>query len=118
VLRSRGLIVPTLAVYGIVVVLVATMFAVLLVAITDLRHDATVAKRSDLTLQASSALERSTIDLETGLRGRLLTGQDRFLLPYRAASEDIPVELRRLRGLVKSPAQRRRLALVERYVQS
>jgi two-component system, sensor histidine kinase and response regulator len=118
VLRSRGLIAPTLAVYGIVVVLVATMFAVLLVAITDLRHDATVAKRSDLTLQASSALERSTIDLETGLRGRLLTGQDRFLLPYRAASEDIPVELRRLRGLVKSPAQRRRLALVERYVQS
>ncbi|MEA2340442.1 MAG: two-component system, sensor histidine kinase and response regulator [Solirubrobacteraceae bacterium] len=116
--RYRGLIAPTLAVYGVVVVLVASMFAVLLIAIADLRNDSEAAKRSDRVLQASSALERSAIDLENGLRGRLLTGEDRFLLPYRAASEDIPVELRRLRELVVSPVQRARLAAVEAGVQA
>ena len=80
-----------------------------------------VAKRSDLVAAGFGALNRSTIDLETGLRGRLLTGEDRFLLPYRAASEDIPVELRRLRGAGprarrSAPASRASSATSQSYV--
>ena len=65
------------------------------------------------------ALERLTIDLETGLRGRLLTGEDRFLLPYR----DAPARTSRsscagCAALVNDPAQRARLAALERRASS
>jgi signal transduction histidine kinase len=50
----------------------------------------------DHTWEVLARVERmvsSAKDAETGSRGYLLTGQDRFLQPYRAARRDLPKEL-------------------------
>jgi len=48
------------------------------------------------TVAAANALCASLTDAETGQRGFLLTGEDRYLAPYRKALADIPVLLKSL----------------------
>jgi hypothetical protein len=81
----RGRIGPTLAAFGGVVVLVCAIFAFLLNAVHDMQDDARRASRSERAVVLTSRLNRLVIDLETGIRGRLLTGEDAYLDPYRAA---------------------------------
>ncbi len=52
------------------------------------RRRAAIPRRVALT--AADSLERSVVDLETGVRGYLLTDQPLFLEPYRQALLDIP----------------------------
>ncbi len=69
----------------------------------------------------SSRLQRLTIDLETGIRGRLLARQERFLEPYNAALADIPGILDRLDQLGNERSRQRLSRLrkgVEFYVNS
>lgn len=42
-----------------------------------------------LTQQIAAHYLRMIVDMETGFRGYVLTGQDRYLRPYRAAKEEI-----------------------------
>ena len=66
-------------------VLVAAIFTILLVSVVDQRHENSSARRaSDLLLQ-SLTVEGSVVDLETGLRGYLLTREPGFLSPYHEA---------------------------------
>jgi len=56
------------------------------------------------------ALLASVIDAETGQRGYLLTGLERYLEPYQRALQDVPVDLERLSQAVKErPDQLARL---------
>jgi signal transduction histidine kinase len=64
--------------------LTSAAFAVLLLAIRDQRSSADLAQHSQQVLVASARVERSLVDIETGTRGYLLTGDSRFLQPARA----------------------------------
>ncbi len=59
-------------------------------------------------LQEAASTERSVIDLETGLRGYLATGERRFLEPYTRAGVSLAHQLPSLQGLADTPAQRTR----------
>ena len=54
---------------------------------------------SRLVLTTNESLLSHTREAETGQRGYLLTGKDEYLVPYRAAIESIPGEIRRLEDL-------------------
>jgi len=60
--------------------------------------------------QASSQLYRAFVDQETGQRGFLLTGQERFLQPYEAGRQRIAVLQSRLRAAVADPGYQSALA--------
>ncbi|MDX6703334.1 MAG: two-component system, sensor histidine kinase and response regulator [Baekduia sp.] len=116
--RRAGLIGPTLAAFGVVMVLVGAIFAFLLYAVTSVHDDARVARESEQVVALTSRLNRLTIDLETGVRGRLLTGDDRFLTPYRDAQKSIPAVEDRLRSLVPPGAQQRLLTVLLERVET
>ncbi|MFL5903590.1 MAG: CHASE3 domain-containing protein, partial [Solirubrobacteraceae bacterium] len=82
--------------------IVGVIFAILLVAIGELRDSSDAARHSEQVLAAANRLERRVIDLETGLRGLLLTRDERFLSPFRSAQAAVPPEARRLQSLVAS----------------
>jgi signal transduction histidine kinase len=54
-------------------------------AISNQQNAANYAQRAEQAVAASSHLERLVVDMESGVRGYLLTGADRFLDPYRKA---------------------------------
>jgi signal transduction histidine kinase len=70
--------------------LVGSAFAVLVAAISDQRSEAGLATRSQETLSLTNRLERLVLDLESGQRGFLVTGDARFLEPWQAARREIP----------------------------
>ena len=56
-------------------------------------------------------------DAETGQRGYLLTGDDRYLTPYRSALQAIQSEFETLRQLmVDDPVQQQRLDQLDRFI--
>ncbi len=59
--------------------------------------DAALSKQ---VLDSSERLLSNVLDAETGQRGFLLTGEDRYLEPYNQASNAVPRELTTLAALV------------------
>jgi signal transduction histidine kinase/DNA-binding response OmpR family regulator/HPt (histidine-containing phosphotransfer) domain-containing protein len=115
--QRRGLVGPTLAAFAAVGVLVVVVFAFLLEGLSSMRSNADLARRAERIVLLTSRLNRFTVDLETGVRGRLLTGDDAYLAPYRDAQRQIPGVEDQLSDLVEDPAQRLRLAELERRVE-
>jgi signal transduction histidine kinase len=70
--------------------LVGTVFAVLIRAVTEERDSADQAIRSQEMIAAANRLERLVLDLETGQRGFAITGTERFLEPWIAARAAYP----------------------------
>jgi signal transduction histidine kinase/CHASE3 domain sensor protein len=75
---------------GLLMLILAAAFAVLLVAVADLRESARAAHDSEGVLATANELERLTIDLETGVRGFVLTREERFLEPWDNARRNLP----------------------------
>jgi signal transduction histidine kinase len=100
------------------VVLIGVAFAVLLAAVDSMRDSGAVARHSRTELGAANGLEKLAIDVEDGHRGFVITHQDRFLQPWRAARRDIPGSGRRLLALADEPRQRRRAVEIVRAVES
>jgi signal transduction histidine kinase/CheY-like chemotaxis protein/HPt (histidine-containing phosphotransfer) domain-containing protein len=107
---------PTLAAFAAVGVLVCLVFAFLLAGMSSMRSNADLARRAERIVVLTSRLNRLSVDLETGIRGRLLTGDDAYLEPYTSAQKAIPGIEAQLAALVKDPAQRARLAALRRRV--
>ncbi len=90
--------------------LMAGIAAVLLWQISRLVADADRVNQSDVVVGRAYELKNLTIDMETGLRGFLVTGVDRFLQPYDEAIGGTPthppiaVEATTLRDLVAADA--------------
>ena len=100
---------------GLLALIVGAAFAVLLVSVADLRTTERRARHSEEVLAAANQLERVVIDLETGQRGFVITGQERFLQPWRAARRAFPKEARTLERLVAdNPAQQARVQRITR----
>jgi CHASE3 domain sensor protein len=99
---------------GLLALIVGAVFAILLVAIQDLRSSGRQATQSRTVLAAADNLEKLVIDLETGVRGFVITGQERFLQPWTAARAAFPEQSRNLVSSVDDPVQAsraRRIAL-------
>ena len=104
--RRHSLIAPVLTLIGAVAVLVAIAFGVLIASVTTLRRENQRAQRSDDVLATSLSAERSVVDVETGVRGFLLTDQQRFLAPYLAGRRSLPGELSSLEGMAQGSLER------------
>jgi signal transduction histidine kinase len=103
---------------GLLVVLVSAAFAVLLVAIDDMRDSARLVRHSRTELAAANRVEKLVIDLETGERGFVITHRESFLAPWHAARRRIPSDARRLVSLTDDPRQKRRAHAIARSVNS
>ncbi len=80
--------------------LLGGMFAVLLVAVSELREAGLRADRSIQILAEAHRLERLALDLETGQRGFVITGDRAFLAPWLDAQREIPWSIAALEQLV------------------
>src|SRR5918911_1373519 len=80
--HARGLTPPTLAAFAVVLTVVAGMFALLLAGVRAMDSDVATAREGSQVLAASNQLERVVVDIETGLRGYLLTRDPQILQPY------------------------------------
>jgi CHASE3 domain sensor protein len=101
---------------GLLALIVGGAFAAVLLAITDLRGTSDLRRQTREALVAADTLEKRIIDLETGLRGFVITRDDSFLEPSdvaRAAlpgaaqalerlAADEPIQLARVRRIVRS----------------
>jgi CHASE3 domain sensor protein len=76
--------------------LMGSAFAVLLLAISDLRASGRLLTHSREANASADRLEELVIDLETGVRGYVITRQERFLEPWRNARAKFPGEARTL----------------------
>jgi signal transduction histidine kinase len=106
---TGGLTGRMLVASGLLALVVGAAFAVLLSSVADLRRVEDRATRSHDVLVTANRLERLAVDLETGQRGFVLTGQERFLEPWRAARVAFTPEAGMLSRLVAdNPEQHRR----------
>jgi signal transduction histidine kinase len=68
----------------------AVLFAVLFYAIVSLRDRSLEAQRSQQVIAAASELQTLVVDMETGVRGFILTDDDKYLDPWRNALRQYP----------------------------
>src|SRR5262245_52263289 len=112
---TRRLIVAS----AVLALLISGAFVVLLLAIGDLREDQQRTDRSQQLLIAANGLERLLLDLETGARGFILSGQDRFLGPWNTARAELAGRAATAQRLAASdPETAQRTARVVRDLRS
>lgn len=85
-------------------VILALVFVVLLVTIGSRRTAVRTAARSADVLTASFQAQKLLLDIETGVRGYLLTRERPFLSPYQAAVSQLPGALTALTQLTVGTA--------------
>lgn len=89
--RRRSGLVPRIFVTSVLIgVLLAAVFAALLITISSRRTAVNAAQRSAAVLTTSFDLQTLVLDSETGIRGYLLTHEPVFLQPYDVAVKDLP----------------------------
>ena len=77
----------------IMIVFALILFLFTVVTALNIKHSRRIKSESDWLsrseeiLRGSTLLQKSMIDMETGLRGFLLTSNDSFLEPYYAAEK-------------------------------
>jgi CHASE3 domain sensor protein len=75
---------------GVLALVVGAAFGVLLASVDDLRTQQRLTTRSQEVLVAANQLELLVVDLETGVRGFVITAQERFLQPWQTAQAALP----------------------------
>lgn len=104
---------------GLLALIIASAFAVLLSSVADLRSSERRAQQSEQVLVVANRLERLVVDLESGPRGFVLTGQQRFLEPWRDAQAAFPEQARNLQQLVAdNPEQHARAQRITQRITS
>lgn len=106
--RSLSLSARMIAASVIVALLVAGGFAVLISAMSALDEAKRREAHSKDVVAATLSLEKLVVDLETGSRGLILTGDERFLEPWTNARKALPSRLAAFERLATNPDQRRR----------
>jgi two-component system sensor histidine kinase/response regulator len=90
-----------MAALGGVLVVVAGMFATLLLMGTSLDATSKSGRRAARVQQEAYLLERAAFDVENGVRGYLLTGDRGYLTPYDARRREIATRERNLLALAE-----------------
>jgi signal transduction histidine kinase len=106
---------------AILALIVAAAFAVFLLAVSTLREATNSETRAKDVTAATLSLEKLVVDLETGLRGLSLTGENRFLEPFTRAREELPARLAAFERLGRPDSAQRRRAqqistLINEYI--
>ena len=83
----------------VLALLVSATFAALIVAVSSLREANDREARATEAVTATLRLEKLVLDLETGLRGFVLTGKEPFLRPYFDAVAELPAQFDEFRLL-------------------
>jgi signal transduction histidine kinase len=110
-LRSLPLAARSFFATALVGALVATVFIVMLLAVNALREAERREAHSKDVTAATLRLEQLVLDLETGIRGFVLSRNDGFERALRNTRRQIPGRLRELERLVAgNPEQQQRLA--------
>jgi signal transduction histidine kinase len=81
----RGLTRRMLLASGLLAIVVVASYLILLLAITNLRESTQERRETREGLIAADELQRHVIDLETGLRGFVITREEHFLEPWNEA---------------------------------
>ncbi|MDA0166786.1 response regulator [Solirubrobacter ginsenosidimutans] len=109
----HGLGVPIIVALSLIGVVVAGMSATMVVTVRSLDATSKSQRATSQMTQESLRLERLVVDLETGVRGYMLTDDPRFLEPYRAGRLQLATSLVRLHALAP-PALEPRIARIDR----
>jgi signal transduction histidine kinase len=101
----------------------AAVFAVLFLAITGLRQRSLDASHSQEVIATANQLQTLVVDLETGVRGFVITNDASYLEPWRQAQRRYPGAIKKLLSLTeKDPVQHERALsmsrAIEHYLQS
>jgi len=103
---------------ALITLLVTGVFAVFLIAMSDLRGSTNVQARSKDVTTATLGLERVVNELEANLRAFVISGNDRFLRPWRQARDALPEAIAGLDKLVADqPVQREQLSRLTPRIQ-
>ena len=104
---------------GLLALLIGAAFAVLLSSVADLRTLERRARQSEEVLEVADVLERQVVDLETAQRGFVITGEERFLQPWRRAQAAFPGQAATLERLVgDDPRQQERVRRITQATES
>ena len=102
---KRGLRTSIVAASVALALAMGGVFAILLLSIGQLRASGDWASHSEQVVATANQLEIEVLDLETGLRGFIITRQERFLEPLNAALVALPRDTTALERLVSDSAQ-------------
>ena len=111
-MRGRSLSLSTRTLFATVLVggLVASVFIVMLLAVSAVREAERREARSKDISVATLGLEKLVLDMQAGVRGFVNTRNERFLTPLTTARQQLPQQLSELERLVTdSPGQRGRV---------
>lgn len=108
--RPWGLRSRVLAAAGAITLVSALTFGLLLNALLAQNRAAVPARAVTEARNAIGGAQRLSQDLETSVRGYLLTGEASFLEPYETAVRELPDRLRTLEGVRDTGPQARRAA--------
>jgi len=96
-----SLIRRTVAVSALLSTVIAAAFALLALAIEDLRDSESRANRALEVLVAANQLERLTVEIQNSQRGYVITGERDFLKPWHQAGSQFPVQAAELEELAR-----------------
>src|SRR3954449_419534 len=113
----RGLAPLIIAAAGIVVIFILAGFFATARGFQSVRNATREEQRAQSAVNTATQVEKLVLDLETGTRGYVLTGDERFLQPWRAAQRQLPGELAVLRSRVGGDAPQRVDAMWQSYLQ-
>jgi signal transduction histidine kinase len=85
---------------AVLVIVVGSTFAFLLLAVAELRDSARLSRHARDELIAVDAIEKVVIDLETGVRGYVITRDAQFLQPWNEARAAFPAQSEALQRLI------------------
>ena len=106
---NGGLLRRMIAASVALALVIAGVFAGLLIAVQDLEHSSERTRHSEHVIATANGLEKVVLDVETGLRGFIITGDERFLEPWDAARTAFPRQAAELQSLVSdNPVQHAR----------
>jgi signal transduction histidine kinase len=92
----------------------ALVFGVMFLAIAGLRHRSLEARHSQQVIATANQLQSLVIDLETGLRGFVITDNERDLRPWRQAQQQYPAAIQKLVALTDGDQLQHRRAIAIR----
>ncbi|WP_406435913.1 SpoIIE family protein phosphatase [Streptomyces sp. NBC_00631] len=114
----RGLVPLTTVAGALLAVLMGLVFLMLVLAIQDARHSLLSARSGRPALDQVGVVQGTVLDMEGGQRSYVITRQDEFLTPWRAARAAFPAQAQRLVEVSTSPAQRQLARQIQRAGQS
>jgi signal transduction histidine kinase len=119
-MRARSGLLARIGGWALVVSLaLGAVFAVLILSVVELRQRSLEARRSQEVIATANRLQTLVVDLETGLRGFVITRKDRELAPWNQALRSLPRELRSLIRLTEeNPPQQARAQHIRRLIRN